>query len=88
MDHSAASLAVTGRNQRVEFCFLVAETNLAVSLPLLNSLIVVGLMLFYLKNSIRFFKMVSVPQRKGVVLVFGLNYHVLNSSQLDNVSRP
>jgi len=34
MDHSAASLAITGGNQRVCLCFLVAQTDLAVILSL------------------------------------------------------
>jgi len=79
MDHLAAAFAIAGRNQRIRFRFLTAQTNLTTSLPLINSLVMLSLMLLDFKHAVSFFKMVGIPEGVGVSLVFGLYDHILNS---------
>ena len=38
------------------------------------------------KNPISLFEMVGVPDRLGFVFIFGLDDHVLDSSEFDDVS--
>ena len=85
MDHSAAALAIAGRNQRVLFRFVITETDLAVALGLQN-LGVLGSMLLHVEDSFGQLE-VGVSQGESVAFVFGFDHHVLYSAHFDHVSR-
>lgn len=69
VDESACSLALAGRNQRISFRFLVAQTHLAVVLACLNSLVVLYLVLADLEDAVGLFKMIGIPERVGLCLI-------------------
>lgn len=87
MDQSATTLTVAWRNQRVIFSLLATKTHLATTLSFLHSFVVVFKVLRNFKNSVGLIEVVGVPYGIGVCLIFGLDDHVLYSSEFDNIAR-
>lgn len=85
MYHSAASFAIAGRYQRISFRFLTAQTYLTTSLTLFQSFIMFCKMLLHFKHSICLFEVIGRSQSRSLSLVFWLNYHVLDSTELNYV---
>ena len=85
MDHSATSLTVARRNQRITFRFLTTKTYFTTSLPLFQSFIMFCQMLLNVKHSVCLFEVICRSQGRSLGFVFWFNNHVLDSAKFDNV---
>jgi hypothetical protein len=82
----AAPSAVARRNQRVALRLLAAQAHLAAALALLQGLVVLLEVFFDFEDAVGLFEVVGVPNGFCFVLVLGLDDHVLDSTELDDVS--
>ena len=62
MDQPAAALAVAWSNQRIELRLFIAQAHLAILLVFTEDFVELRLMIFNLKYSVSFLKMVGVPE--------------------------